>query len=274
MAEIKLIATDLDGTFLAAEETPHPENIKALKACQEAGIKVCAVTGRNWTRTKHIYQQAGFDQFCVLNNGAVIYDAKNNELRYRNRFEPDSIEKIVKVIESYPAADYWFTGFDYISMVYEHGAPWYTCMDEEEQKSKGVRFYENSAELVAASKDDVARINWEVPYDELAEEILEEMSAFTDIEIVSAEDHSLEITHKSSNKSEGLMVLADIYGVHPENILAMGDSYNDMLMLAWAGTGVAMGNADQRLKDMADYVTDVNTEAGAAKAMYEIALKR
>lgn len=69
-------------------------------------------------------------------------------------------------------------------------------------------------------------------------------------------------------------MLADIYGVHPENILAMGDSYNDMLMLAWAGTGVAMGNADQRLKDMADYVTDVNTEAGAAKAMYEIALKR
>ena len=47
-----------------------------------------------------------------------------------------------------------------------------------------------------------------------------------------------------------------------------------MYMLAWAGTGVAMGNADQRLKDLADYVTDTNVNAGVAKAIYEIALQR
>ena len=56
--------------------------------------------------------------------------------------------------------------------------------------------------------------------------------------------------------------------------MALGDNYNDLYMLAWAGTGVAMGNADQRLKDLADYVTDTNVNAGVAKAIYEIALQR
>ena len=70
------------------------------------------------------------------------------------------------------------------------------------------------------------------------------------------------------------MVLSDIYEIAPENIMAIGDSCNDAMMLAWAGTGVAMGNADQRLKDLADYVTDTNTNAGVAKAIYEIALHR
>ena len=76
------------------------------------------------------------------------------------------------------------------------------------------------------------------------------------------------------DKSQTLMVLANIYNVKPENVMAFGDSFNDMYMLAWAGTGVAMGNADQRLKDLADYVTDTNVNAGVAKAIYEIALQR
>ena len=63
------------------------------------------------------------------------------------------------------------------------------------------------------------------------------------------------------------MVLADIYGVHPENILAMGDSYNDMLMLAWAGTGVAMGNACDEALAAADYVTASVDDDGIRRAL-------
>ncbi len=272
MADIKLIATDLDGTFLQEGDTPHPESIRAVKRCHEAGIKVCAFTGRNWSWTKRIYQQAGFDRFCVLCNGSAIYDAEEREMRYRNRFDPASIERIIRVIQKYPKADYWLTGFDHISMLKSHGAPWYTHMDEEEQKRKDVYFYRDADALIDAVKEDVMRINWRLPYDEYAEQVLADISEFTDIEIVPAEEHTLEITHKDSNKSEGLMVLSDIYEIAPENIMAIGDSCNDAMMLAWAGTGVAMGNADERLKAVADYVTDINTRAGMAKAVDQIAL--
>ena len=92
-----MIATDLDGTFLQGGDSPHPENIQAVKECQKAGIKVCACTGRSFNRAKDIIEQAGFDQFCVVNNGASIVDWRTGQHRYRNRFEPESIGKIVDV---------------------------------------------------------------------------------------------------------------------------------------------------------------------------------
>ena len=82
MAEIKLIATDLDGTFLQGGHTPHPENIKAVRACQQAGIKVCVCTGRNWAECRKIVKEVGFDDFCAVNNGASIVEVNTGELRY------------------------------------------------------------------------------------------------------------------------------------------------------------------------------------------------
>lgn len=63
MAEIKLIATDLDGTFLKGGHTPHPENIRAVRACQEAGIRVCACTGRNWAECRKLWKRSGLTTF-------------------------------------------------------------------------------------------------------------------------------------------------------------------------------------------------------------------
>ncbi len=70
----------------AGGDSPHPENIQAVKECQKAGIKVCACTGRSFNRAKDIIAQAGFDQFCVVNNGASIVDWRTGQHRYRNRF--------------------------------------------------------------------------------------------------------------------------------------------------------------------------------------------
>ncbi len=63
-----------------------------------------------------------------------------------------------------------------ISMLKSHGAPWYTCMDEEEQKRKDVQFYQEADALIRATKDDIMRINWRLPYDVYAERVLEEIS--------------------------------------------------------------------------------------------------
>ena len=73
------------------------------------------------------------------------------------------------------------------------------------------------------------------------------------------------------DKSQTLMVLADIYNVKPENVMAFGDSFNDMYMLAWAGTGVAMGNAGRTLKGCGGHRHDTNKNAGVAQAIYNIA---
>jgi hydroxymethylpyrimidine pyrophosphatase-like HAD family hydrolase len=64
-----------------------------------------------------------------------------------------------------------------------------------------------------------------------------------------------------------LAYLTDHYGLKRENVITFGDNVNDIEMIKWAGIGVAMGNADERLKEVADIVTEDNTNAGIAKTL-------
>ena len=271
MAEIKLIATDLDGTFLQGGDTPHPKNIEAVRACQAAGIKVCACTGRSFNWCRDIIEQVGFDDFCVVNNGASIVDWRTGRHRYRNRFEPESVERIIDVMMSY-GATFGLTGFETLYMLEGYVSPWHVQMSEEERKRSHAHIFQTKEALVQACKDDVERMNLNLPFLETFDDLSEKLSRVADVEITASGPHSLEITHMDGDKSQTLMVLADIYNVKPENVMAFGDSFNDLYMLAWAGTGVAMGNADQRLKAVADFVTDTNKNAGVAQAIYQIAL--
>ena len=275
MAEIKLIATDLDGTFLQGGHTPHPENIKAVRACQQAGIKVCVCTGRNWAECRKIVKDVGFDDFCAVNNGASIIEVNTGELRYHNRFDPNAIAGLVDVMLEYPGVKFGLTGLESTAVLSGYMEDWFEQEPEELlEELYHLKIYDTKEELVDACREDVERINCRLPFLQYFEQVREKMKRYTDIEMMQSTDGYLEISAKDGTKAEALTVLADIYNVKPENVMALGDNYNDLYMLAWAGTGVAMGNADQRLKDMADHVTDTNKNAGVAKAMYEIALKR
>ena len=275
MAVIKLIATDLDGTFLKGGHTPHPENIKAVRACQEAGIRVCACTGRNWAECRKIVEEVGFDDFCAVNNGAAIVEVKTGELRYRNRFDPEALAGLVDVMLSSPNVKFGLTGLESTGVLRGHMEDWFESEPKELlDELYHLTEYDTKEELVEACKEDVERINCHLPFLEHFEQVRDAMRNYTDLEIMQSTDGYLEIGAKDGTKAEALTVLTDIYNVKPENVMALGDNYNDLYMLAWAGTGVAMGNADQRLKDLADYVTDTNVNAGVAKAIYEIALQR
>ena len=141
-----MIATDLDGTFLQGGDSPHPENIQAVKECQKAGIKVCACTGRSFNRAKDIIEQAGFDQFCVVNNGASIVDWRTGQHRYRNRFEPESIGKIVDVMMSYHAS-FGLTGFETLYMLEGYVGAWYQALDEDMRRQLNGHIYRTKYNL-------------------------------------------------------------------------------------------------------------------------------
>ena len=103
------------------------------------------------------------------------------------------------------------------------------------------------------------------------QEIYDRCNPITPVEVTSTETlYFVEITPEYGTKAEAISVLAGIYDCKPENVLALGDGFNDLHMLLWAGTGVAMGNADARLKAVADMTTDTNRNAGFAKAVERI----
>jgi hydroxymethylpyrimidine pyrophosphatase-like HAD family hydrolase len=78
---------------------------------------------------------------------------------------------------------------------------------------------------------------------------------------------------KKADKGCALQVICDHYGIDRKEVMAMGDSFNDIAMIEWAGVGVAMGNAYDMVKDAADYVTTSNDEDGVAEAIRKFVLE-
>jgi Cof subfamily protein (haloacid dehalogenase superfamily) len=84
---------------------------------------------------------------------------------------------------------------------------------------------------------------------------------------VVSSPHLLEFMNEAPSKSAGIKIIADYYGINSAEIIAMGDNYNDIDMLKYAGLGVAMGNAPEEVKQAADFVTLSNEEDGVAAAL-------
>ena len=93
---IKLIVTDLDGTFLDTYHTLNEENVKAVRRAREQGIYVAAVTARNWSACKWAVTETGFDPLCVINNGAAIVEGSNEKLAFENTIPAPAVRAILR----------------------------------------------------------------------------------------------------------------------------------------------------------------------------------
>ena len=82
----------------------------------------------------------------------------------------------------------------------------------------------------------------------------------------------LEFLSKQSNKGLGVKALADHLSIKAEEVICMGDAGNDVHMIEYAGLGVAMGNATEEIKGLAQYITTTNNEHGVAKVINEFVL--
>lgn len=272
MAQIKLVATDLDGTFLTDGMESHPENRRVVQACKARGIPVCACTGRNWGACKRIVWQNGLSEYCVTNNGASVVDTRTGEIRYRNRFEPESVRRIVEMSLEMDCQTVSISGHD-ATYLYRDRAEYFfrhlpqEILDLPKGQWMELKWFDTAREMIEAAADDAERINVGLRREADLAPFCRRCEQIRPVEIAASGFGHIEVTAKDGTKAEALSVLADIYNCGPENVMALGDSFNDLHMLLWAGTGVAMGNADEHVKAIADFVTKTNTEAGFAYAV-------
>ena len=104
------------------------------------------------------------------------------------------------------------------------------------------------------------------------EQAWQELKQFDSLELVASLKYNIEINAAGVNKGKGLLELGEILGISREEIMAFGDGDNDIAMLREVGFGVAMQNADEEVKAVADYVTGSNDEDGVAKAIARFVL--
>ncbi|WP_035350822.1 Cof-type HAD-IIB family hydrolase [Fictibacillus gelatini] len=234
----KLIALDMDGTLLNDHSEVSEGNRKAIAEAQERGVHVVLSTGRTLTTCRDYAQSLKLSSYLVTVNGSEIWD-NNGNLIERNVIEFDHIQAMLELSKTHQTK-FWAVSTDNV---------W---RDE---------FPENCADL------EWLKFGFNVVDDEIRETILGELRKNDALEISNSSLTNIELNAFGINKARGLKRVCKELGITMDEVIAMGDSLNDIAMITEAGLGVAMGNAQDMVKEAADWITGTNEEDGVAKAI-------
>ncbi|WP_042463862.1 HAD family hydrolase [Neobacillus dielmonensis] len=242
--DIKLVALDMDGTLLNSEHQVSEENHQAIQEAQEQGVVVVLSTGRSISTVREHADTLGLNSYLVTVNGSEIWN-ENRELFRRELLPTEQIEWMYNLSRQYN------TGFWAISTEQN----WHDEMPEDLHKWEWMKFGFNV---------------WD---EKVRETIYQELKAKGEFELSNSFVHNIEINPIGINKAKGLQIVCEQLGISMENVMAVGDSLNDLAMINEAGLGVAMGNAQETVKEAADWVTSANDENGVALAIRTWVLK-
>lgn len=268
----RLIAIDLDGTLLDGDSKISPRNKQAVREAAKRGVMITVATGRMF-RTSIPYVRElnlNVDWPMINYHGALI---KTTESRETLHYQPLENRLAVAIAEYAESNGYHVNAF----------------IDDRlyvEEENEFSRYYQSIADvdLEAVGKltlflkkrgEDPAKltvINWDGRISGI-ETVLK--TDFGDkIAALQSLPYFLEITDRRATKGQALQWLAQRNGIRPEEIIAFGDSFNDLDMIEYAGLGVAMANARPEVQRVADLIAFANTEDGVARVIEEYVLMR
>lgn len=270
MRNIRLIALDLDGTLLGSDKQLSEENAAALARAAEEGIEIVPATGRFYRGMPQNIRELPYVRYVITVNGAQVFDVARQETVCGSEIP---WERAVAVMER-------LDKLDVIYDCYQDGWGWMTraFYDKAEQYAANVHSLDMIKnlrtpvpELKATLKErakGVQKIQIFFRDMALRAEMLRAFpQEFPDLVVTSSIVNNIEFNSREATKGVALEKLAAHLGVPVEQTMAFGDDRNDIPMLRAAGIGVAMGNAEEEVKNAADYVTDRCDDSGVAHAM-------
>ncbi|WWU66286.1 Cof-type HAD-IIB family hydrolase [Clostridium baratii] len=272
---IKLICIDMDGTLLKDKKTVSEENLNSIKLAIKKGVKVVITTGRIYDCAKMYSEKIGLDTPIIASNGAFI--GYKDKVIYNNPLKKEDILKFLEVTKKHGLKAYLTANFGIISeeeLAEDHVYKILNKTLKDEEKVKLIvsdnikeeieKFDGEILKGVCADKNNKVNLI-------KAREELESLN--TNMEIVSSWNDNFEVMRNGSTKGDAVRYLANYFGIDKEEVMCIGDSENDLSMIKYAGIGVAMGNASEDIKRVADYVTDTNVNDGVAKTINKLVLK-
>lgn len=241
----KLIALDMDGTLLTEEKTVSAENREAIAAALKAGKSVIMSTGRGVQSAMPYIKELGLNTPIVTVNGGEVWEAPG-KLLSRQLMETAAVHELHALAQKY---DVW----------------WWAYAVE------GIFNRESEAM-------DIDKLHWlKFGYFTENEEKLKHIRAAAEtmgrFEITNSHPCNIELNPQGISKASGVQAVCKLLGIEMSEVIAMGDSENDISMIQAAGLGVAMGNAQEEVKRIANVTTVTNDEHAVARIIDEYLLK-
>lgn len=238
MVNYQLLALDLDETLLTKDKRITDEAKLWVTRSVEAGVVVIFATGRGLQKIGEFRDVLEMDLPMVLVNGAEVW-GKQELLLGRYYISKDDI-RMLHNLALEAGASFW--GYSVESLTGREN--WTEEMFKRDWMKFGIKH--DNPQVINQLK---ARIRSNT------------------LEITSSSPINLEFSQKGVSKESGVRKVCEHMGIDMKNVMAIGDNLNDLRLIRSAGLGVAMGNADDRLKEIADVVTDTNEQNGVAKAI-------
>jgi Cof subfamily protein (haloacid dehalogenase superfamily) len=280
-----LVAVDVDGTLLDTEfdDVLRQREIDALCAVRSAGHEVALCTGRNLRSLQALLRQSGWepdDLPLVLLNGALVWGGRPRRQLCCNLLDGGQVRRLVELFHAHDTVAMVYGADDDGGWLYHETRPVNDILgrylDLRRDKIGAIEAVDDLLSLDLPRALEVGTIDERARISTLSRAIGAELAG----EIRTINTRSLlgegayywaEAYRLGSDKGTGVRTLAAECGVAEEDVVAIGDNYNDLDMFDVAGTSVAMANSPDEVKERADTVTGSVAEGGAAAVLEQIA---
>lgn len=262
----RLIAADLDGT-LRAEGNPTftPRVRAAVQRAHARGVRVVMATGRMFLTAEPFARDLGLTDPIVCDQGATIRDLQTGETLFGKRVPLDLVREVAAFAN------------DDVTLI--------ACSDEEfytarltDNATGFVKNYREHLHLLPDLAECLPREPQKLVFVNdvtVTERLFVELTArFSErLQVVQSFERYVEITNREVSKGKAVEWLASRWGIARDEVIAIGDQDNDRSMIEWAGLGVAIGNAVESVKTLADYVAPTAADDGVAEVIEKFVLK-
>lgn len=271
---IRLVGLDIDGTVLDSARRVTPRTVEAIRACIGAGCLVAPASGRPWIGLPKEFTSIPGVDWAVTANGATLVDLAAGRVAERRWMSREDWIFAWDVTAGFDRVmDLFLGGWGYSSAAQlERAEEW--SPPGMAQYIRASRRPVEDVHALAMEQDVIEKANLfftDPAQRQKAWQLLEASGRF---EVSYSSSVGIELNAKGADKAEGLLALGRRLGIPPAQIMACGDSGNDLPMLRRVGVGVAMGNAAPGIKAAARFVTDTNDNDGVAKALERFVLGR
>lgn len=265
----KVLAFDFDGTLLRSDGTVSARTLGAIKKFRDAGGKAFLCTGRMFASIRPEAERAGLTGEVYCYHGAALYDVTSGVRKAHVPIPNKYLNDICAYFEEKNV--YFQTYFDdviFCEKFCEKGDHYFKYFGGGARFATGVPLSEYFAKHPEARPTKILAMAEPEEVNAMLKELCEKFAG--SLNVVCSNPEFLEIIAYRAGKGNAIQAYCKANGFDVSELVAFGDSVNDISMLKAAGVGVAVGNARAELKEVADYITLSNDEDGVAEVIEQI----
>lgn len=269
--QYKLVVLDIDGTMLSSQAELSPRVRQSIEAVRERGIKVTLATGRRVCRSLPWARAFNLTIPIVAHNGAVVVDSQTAEICFQKGIYQPIANELISELTKLHIPHLVYSGEDYGDMgmlpsqFKNEKISFITYIDDELKLTDSITIKSDPVKIAVLAKEKIIQPilnDWQIRYGKDTNMVVYQSEQYIGVDFIAA----------GCSKASGVKYILDKLQLNYDQVLAIGDDYNDIELIKAAGLGVAVANAPEAVRKQAQYIAPSNDEDGIAHVLQEFCL--